>query len=171
MNDIPTSPQPSAERLAVWAIGWRRRGIAAWGFSYLPSSLFGAFVPRCQDHQMGMVPYRRLFTFFLCTFCFFFPFFLQIIGEKSDADSHLSWLGVLWKHGVCMQISIQIHIPGCPVDIDIQKDVLGIHIYTQMHCTVCMYWYTSMNIKVNGVYIDVLYSLFIWNRDFFYRGS
>lgn len=165
MNDIPTSPQPSASRLAVWAIGWRsffepprHCGLGLLLLAIIVVWCFRPKVPRTPDGD-GAIPEVTFCLPFVSRPLGFSPIFSSNHWGKSDSDSHLSWLGVLWKHGVCMQISLQIHIPGCLVNIDIQKDVLGIHIYTQMYCTVCIYWYTSMKIKVHWclyIYIDIL---------------
>ena len=40
---------------------------------------------------------------------------------------------------MCMQISLQIHIPGCLVNIDIQKDVSTGYTYIHTDVLYCVY--------------------------------
>ena len=114
------------------------RGIAAWGFSYLPSSLFGAFVPRCQEHQMGMVQYRRLpFVYLLFPgHLGFLPFFLQIIGEN------LIQIRTFHDLGYCGST-----VCAC------------IDTHTGMSCE---YRYTKGCTGYTYIYTDVLYYVYIY---------
>ena len=61
-------PHPTSSRVykaRFGALVSPRRGIVVWGFSYLPSSLFGAFVPRCQEYkkkQMGWCRWKKYWS-------------------------------------------------------------------------------------------------------------